>query len=66
MITNGAIGAIYATINNITGPGDEVVMFEPFYSQYVNHVEFAGAKPVTAPMYTDDDGKWFFNWEKLE
>jgi len=66
LITNGAIGAIYAAINNMVGPGDEVLMFEPFYSQYVNHVEFAGATPKTAPMYTDEQGCWHFDFDKLE
>lgn len=66
LVTNGAIGAIYAAVNNLVGPGDEVLMFEPFYSQYVNHVEFAGGKPVTAPMSTDADGKWSFDFDHLE
>jgi len=66
LVTNGAIGAIYAAVNNLVGPGDEVLMFEPFYSQYVNHVEFAGGKPITAPMSTDADGKWSFDFDHLE
>jgi len=47
---------------NFVGAGDEVLMFEPYYSQYVNHIEFAGAKIVTAPMGTDANGEWFFDF----
>ena len=43
LVTNGAIGALSSAIMNLVGPGDEVLMFEPYYSQYVNHIEFAGA-----------------------
>lgn len=52
LVTNGAIGSIFAIIMNLVKEGDEVLMFEPFYTQYVNHVEFSGATPVTAPMFT--------------
>ena len=51
---------------NFVGPGDEVLMFEPFYSQYVNHIEFAGAKIVTAPMTTNQEGEWHFDFETFE
>lgn len=54
LITNGAIGAIYAVIMNCVGKGDDVIMFEPYYTQYVNHIEFAGANIVTAPMSTNE------------
>ena len=51
---------------NFAGPGDEVLMFEPYYSQYVNHIEFAGAKIVTAPMGTNKAGEWFFDFDSFE
>ena len=65
-MTNGAIGALYSAIMNFVGAGDEVLMFEPYYSQYVNHVEFAGAKMVTAPMGTNEAGEWFFDFAAFE
>jgi aspartate/methionine/tyrosine aminotransferase len=58
LVTNGAIGAIYSTIMNLVQAGDEVLMFEPYYTQYVNHIEFAGAKIVTAPMFQNDKCEW--------
>lgn len=32
LVTNGAIGSIFAVIMNLVSPGDEVLMFEPYYS----------------------------------
>lgn len=66
MVTNGAIGALYSVIMNFAGPGDEVLIFEPYYSQYINHIEFAGAKIVTAPMNTDESGEWSFDFKAFE
>ena len=51
---------------NMVGPGDEVMMFEPAYSQYVNHVEFAGAQLKTSPMFLDEDGGWQFDFDHFE
>ena len=65
-MTNGAIGALYSAIMNFVGSDDEVLMFEPYYSQYINHIEFAGAKIVTAPMTTNEEGEWFFDFVAFE
>jgi len=46
--------------------GDHVHMFEPYYTQYINHIEFAGADCVTSPMYTNDKGEWFFDFDHFE
>jgi aspartate/methionine/tyrosine aminotransferase len=52
---------------NLVGPKDEVLMFEPYYTQYVNHIEFAGAKIVTAPMVVSPStGEWLFNIRAFE
>ena len=58
LVTNGAIGSLYSAIMNMVGPGDEVLMFEPYYSQYVNHIEFAGGSIKTSPMFVDEAGEW--------
>ena len=41
-------------------------MFEPYYTQYVNHIEFAGAGIKTVPMTTTAEGKWTFDFESFE
>lgn len=37
-------------------------MFEPYFTLYVNNIEFSGAKIVTAPMFTQDN-EWQFDFE---
>lgn len=66
LVTNGAIGSLFSAIMNMVGPGDSVHMFEPYYSQYINHVEFAGASVKTSPMYTDAEGTWHFDFDHFE
>lgn len=48
-VTTGATEAIYSTITGFINPGDEVIVFEPFYDSYVSSVKMAGGrvKPVT-------------------
>ena len=41
-ITAGATEAIFATLLGLVNPGDEVVLFEPFYDSYRPAVEMAG------------------------
>ncbi|MGD9715011.1 MAG: aminotransferase class I/II-fold pyridoxal phosphate-dependent enzyme, partial [Thermomicrobiales bacterium] len=43
MVTSGATEAIYDAIQAFAGPGDEVVVFEPFYDSYPPSVIMAGA-----------------------
>lgn len=44
-VTHGATEAIFATIMGLVDPGDEVILFEPYYDSYVPSVEFAGGTP---------------------
>jgi len=56
LVTSGATEAIYCTIMALINPGDEVVVFEPFYDSYLASLQLAGAKiiPITlsAPGFT--------------
>ena len=45
IVTDGATEAIYAAVQGVVDPGDEVIIFEPFYDSYVPSVEFAGGVP---------------------
>ncbi|GAB3671612.1 pyridoxal phosphate-dependent aminotransferase [Actinocorallia lasiicapitis] len=49
LITVGATEAIAAAVLALTGPGDEVIAFEPFYDSYAATVALSGARlrPVT-------------------
>ncbi|MFO7537320.1 MAG: methionine aminotransferase [Chloroflexota bacterium] len=45
LITHGATEALFATILGLVNPGDEVIIFEPFYDAYVPAVRLAGGVP---------------------
>lgn len=45
IITHGATEAIFATILGLVNPGDEVIVFEPFYDSYVPSIRIAGGIP---------------------
>lgn len=59
-VTVGASQALYLSLQTLVEPGDEVILFEPFFDLYVNQVKLAGGTPVYVPLTfvpynTDDD-----------
>jgi aminotransferase len=48
--TEGMMAALLATVN----PGDEVIVFEPFYENYVPDAALSGAKLVFVPLAEPD------------
>ncbi|HEX6577859.1 MAG TPA: aminotransferase class I/II-fold pyridoxal phosphate-dependent enzyme, partial [Jiangellaceae bacterium] len=52
LVTAGATEAIAATILALTGPGDEVVTFEPYYDSYAASIALSGAARRTAVLRT--------------
>jgi len=44
-VLHGATEAIFATILGLVNPGDEVIVFEPFYDSYVPAIQMAGGVP---------------------
>src|SRR4051794_23158180 len=44
LVTTGATEAIAASLLALCGPGDEVVMFEPYYDSYAACIAMAGAQ----------------------
>jgi N-succinyldiaminopimelate aminotransferase len=57
-ITSGVTEALHAAVFSVVDPGDEVIVFEPFYDCYVPCVRMAGGVPVAvtlrAPEYRFD------------
>ncbi|MCP5051363.1 MAG: aminotransferase class I/II-fold pyridoxal phosphate-dependent enzyme [bacterium] len=45
VVTNGATEAIFAVVLGLVNPGDEVILFEPYYDSYVPSVQIAGGVP---------------------
>jgi N-succinyldiaminopimelate aminotransferase len=54
LVTAGATEAIAATLLALCGPGDEVVVLEPYYDAYAACIELAGATRRTVPLRFPD------------
>src|SRR5215211_203904 len=50
--TEGMIAAAMATID----PGEEAVIFDPYYENYMPDAIISGARPRFVPLYRTDDG----------
>jgi N-succinyldiaminopimelate aminotransferase len=61
-VTSGATEAIFASIQGICDPGDEVVVFEPYYDSYRAAISMAGAVPRFVTLEGPD---WRFDHETL-
>ena len=54
VITSGATEAIAAAILGMVDPGDEVILFEPYYDSYAAMLHMAGAVRRTVPLRWPD------------
>jgi aspartate/methionine/tyrosine aminotransferase len=61
-VTNGATEAIFDIIQALVDPGDEVIVFEPFYDSYVPSIQFAGGTPRYVTLHAPD---WKFDRAEL-
>ncbi len=59
----GATEAIFSTILGLVDPGDEVIIFEPYYDSYIPSIEFAGGIPK---YYTLQAPDWTIDPDELE
>lgn len=64
LVTAGATEAIAATIMGLAGPGDEVVVFEPYYDSYAACISLGGAQRRTVTLERDGAG-WGFDPQPL-
>jgi len=66
-ITTGATEAIYAAIQGLIDPGDEVIVLEPFYDSYVPAVQMAGGVPRYVPLHPPgpNDTAWRLDLDEL-
>jgi aminotransferase len=58
----GATECMMATMLSIVDPGDEVVIFQPFYENYGPDALLSGAKPVWIPLHPPD---WHIDFDEL-
>ncbi|KAH9846010.1 PLP-dependent transferase [Lenzites betulinus] len=51
VVTSGANEGQYAVWTAFLEPGDEVIIFEPFFDQYLPSIVFNGGKPIYVPLH---------------
>ena len=62
LVTSGATGAMYATLLALLNPGDEVIVFEPFYGYHVSTIVSLRLQPVVVPLLAP---LWSLDLEEL-
>jgi aminotransferase len=63
----GATEAMISTLLAVCNPGDEVIVFEPFYENYGPDAVLSGAKPKFVKLHPPDtgEGEWTFDEREL-
>jgi len=62
-ITSGATEALYAAITAVVQPGDEVIVFEPYYDVYVPVIQYSGGVPVYVQLKLPD---YHIDWQEVK
>ena len=62
LVTSGATAAFYAAAMALFDPGDEVVLFEPFYGYHLNTLRALRVKTAVVPLTAPD---WRLDGEAL-
>ncbi len=61
-VTTGATEAMHAAVLALVNPGDEVILFEPFYDAYTGDIIFAGGVPRVVTLHAPE---WGYDREEL-
>ena len=61
--TSGAAGALSHALRAVTQPGDTVIIFAPYFPEYIPYITGTGAKVSIVPADTD---AFQINFDKLE
>ncbi|WP_322821608.1 aminotransferase class I/II-fold pyridoxal phosphate-dependent enzyme [Chloroflexus sp.] len=67
-VTSGATEALFGAVQALVNPGDEVILFEPFYDAYLPDVTMAGGVPRFVRLHPPGDGHatWWFDPAELQ
>jgi kynurenine aminotransferase len=73
-ITTGANEGMLSAFCGFLEQGDEVIVFEPFFDQYISNIEMPGGKVVYVPMHppkrgateTTSAAEWVIDMKELE
>lgn len=63
VVTAGSTGAFYSACLALLNPGDEVIVFEPYYGYHVNTLRALDCVPVYVTMHPP---RWIFSREQAE
>ena len=66
-VASGATEVLFGAVQALLNPGDEAIVFEPFYDAYVPHVTMAGGIPRFVRLYPPQSatGTWWFDPQEL-
>jgi len=62
LVTAGATGALYAAGLALLNPGDEVILFEPFYGYHWNTLLSLRVRPIAVPLHAPH---WHLDVDRL-
>ncbi|KAH6885768.1 Aspartate/tyrosine/aromatic aminotransferase [Thelonectria olida] len=73
-ITTGANEGMLCAFMAFIEQGDEVIVFEPFFDQYISNIQMPGGKVVYVPLHppaegatkTSSAGDWSIDFDELE
>ena len=54
-VTTSGGYAMFLAMSAILNPGEEVIVFEPYFTPYAGQITLAGGKPVFVPTYQSED-----------
>ena len=63
VVSAGSTGSFYCAAMALLSPGDEVILFEPFYGYHLSTLQAVEAKAVYAKLHAPD---WTFDPDELE
>lgn len=63
LVASGATGGLHAAAMALLNPGDEVILFEPFYGYHVSTLKSLRARPVLVPLAEPD---WALDLDALK
>ncbi|CAN6613863.1 probable kynurenine--oxoglutarate transaminase Bna3p [Trichomonascus vanleenenianus] len=74
VVTSGANEGMYSAFTGFLNPGDEVIVFEPFFDQYISNIQLPGGKVVYVPMHppadaatrTSSAAEWAIDFDELK
>lgn len=74
LVTAGANEGMYAAFTAFLDDGDEVIVFEPFFDQYISNIKLPGGvvkyvplhPPADAAVKTSTANNWYIDFAELE